>query len=146
MEEYVYRFRPTSALLGEFHELQNREIYLSSLQALNDPLEGFREMSWHSDEIVWTNLIRHYLLCLTQSVLCAIICGPSHELHEHEIPVFQTEDGLPSLIRSLFHGACTKFFQNGEVGALPALLAARDSPVKRYQTPLVCSGPSISTP
>ncbi len=32
MEEYVYRFRPTSALLGEFHELQNREIYLSSLQ------------------------------------------------------------------------------------------------------------------
>lgn len=133
MEEHVYRFRPTSALLGEFHELQNQEMYFSSLQELNDPLEGFKEIFWRGDEIVWTNLIRHYLLCLTQSVLAAIVCGPNHEFHEHEIPVFQTEDGLPSSIRSLFHVICTKFFQNDEVGALPALLAARNSSVKRNQ-------------
>jgi hypothetical protein len=33
------------------------------LPELNDPLEGFKDLFWKGDVIVWKNLLRHYLLC-----------------------------------------------------------------------------------
>jgi len=64
MEECIYRFRPTSALLGGFHELENQEIYFAPARQLNDPLEGYKDLFWRGDEIVWKNFLRHYILCL----------------------------------------------------------------------------------
>ncbi|KAA0982634.1 DUF2971 domain-containing protein [Pseudomonas sp. ANT_J12] len=73
MEKYVYRFRSIDRLLGEEAkgdcpakpgELEKLHIYFSPPSQLNDPLEGYREIYWSGDKIVWLNLFRHYLLTL----------------------------------------------------------------------------------
>jgi hypothetical protein len=48
-------------LLEDFRELENQEIYFASPQKLNDPMEGFKDIFWRGDEIIWANLLRHYL-------------------------------------------------------------------------------------
>jgi hypothetical protein len=40
MTEYFYRYRPIKAVLDEFHELENQEIYFSTTDEFNDPMEG----------------------------------------------------------------------------------------------------------
>lgn len=73
MEKYVYRFRSIDRLLGKDAkgdcpatpgELEKLHIYFSPPSQLNDPLEGYREIYWSGDKIVWLNLFRHYLLTL----------------------------------------------------------------------------------
>ena len=73
MEKFVYRFRSIERLLGQEAEgdnpakpgeLEKLHIYFSPPSQLNDPLEGYREMYWSGDKIVWMNLFRHYLLTL----------------------------------------------------------------------------------
>lgn len=133
MEQHVYRFRSTSALLNGFQELENQEIYFASPQELNDPLEGFKEVFWRGDAIIWTNLLRHYLLCLMQAVLIAIEKGPDHQFTDHDISVLLAEEGLTASSRSVFQGICDRFFQNEEMAELPALLAARISCIRRNE-------------
>jgi hypothetical protein len=73
MSNEFYRFRRISSLIGEFKKLENQSIYFAEPDSLNDPMEGFRDMYWSGDYIVWKNLFRHYLLCLER------LCGlPRH--------------------------------------------------------------------
>jgi hypothetical protein len=120
-------------LLGEFQELQNQEIYFAPPDELNDPMEGFKDIHWRGDAIVWTNLLKHYLLCLMQFVLTAIERGPNHQFAHHDMPVLLTEGELATSSRSLFQGICAQFFENEEVAQLPALLAARTSSIRRNE-------------
>ncbi|WP_455886948.1 DUF2971 domain-containing protein [Pseudomonas rustica] len=73
MERHLYRFRTADRLLGTEAtkckdavpgELENLEIYFAPPEQLNDPLEGYREIYWSGDQIVWMNFFRHYLLIL----------------------------------------------------------------------------------
>jgi hypothetical protein len=63
MTTRLYRFRPLRRLLDQ-NELLNQEIFFANPDNLNDPMEGFRDIFWQGDVIVWENLFRHYLLCL----------------------------------------------------------------------------------
>lgn len=45
-------------------ELEKLEIYFAPPEQLNDPLEGYKEIYWSGDNIVWMNFFRHYLLVL----------------------------------------------------------------------------------
>ncbi len=64
----IYRFRSTESLLGDkFNELEQQVIYFASPDQLNDPMEGFRDIFWHGDQIVWASLFKHYVYCLHQS-------------------------------------------------------------------------------
>lgn len=56
----IYRFRNADALLDEFHELENQEIYFSPYADLNDPCEGRLNLYWEGDAILWRNLLKHY--------------------------------------------------------------------------------------
>lgn len=72
MTEFMYRFRPIKKLLGESNiegELEGRYIYFASPEQLNDPLEGYKDIYFHGDKIIWGNLIKHYLRCLINSSL-----------------------------------------------------------------------------
>ena len=60
----LYRLRSMTKLFGDFQELEKQSIYFESPGKLNDPMEGFRDIVWQGDRIVWTNLFRHYLYCL----------------------------------------------------------------------------------
>ncbi|MBT0622553.1 DUF2971 domain-containing protein [Pseudomonas fluorescens] len=73
MERHLYRFRTADRLLGTDAteckaavpgELEKLEIYFAPPEQLNDPLEGYREIYWSGDKIVWMNFFRHYLLIL----------------------------------------------------------------------------------
>lgn len=64
--KYLYRFRPVSNLLGLNleSELEGTYIYFASPEQLNDPLEGYRELIWKGDKIIWTNFFKHYIECI----------------------------------------------------------------------------------
>jgi hypothetical protein len=131
--ESIYRFRPTKALLDGYHELERQEIYFASLAELNDPLEGFKDLFWKGDVIVWKNLLRHYLLCFIQAVRSTVDRGHDLELTAGALSVEMISDHLPPQVRSVFEAICTKFFGDVEVADLPALLAGRASPLRRTE-------------
>ncbi len=72
-----FRFRSINALLGEYQELEKQNIYFASPEELNDPMEGFRDVLWCGDQIVWTNFFKHYAFCLHRSFSLFRIAGDS---------------------------------------------------------------------
>ena len=83
----LYRLRPLNRLLGESRELEEQTIYFPSLEELNDPMEGLRDIVWHGDRIVWTNLFRHYLYCFYLTYGLIRLVGDSRTVEPQEIPV-----------------------------------------------------------
>ena len=76
--EFFYRFRPTNALLGDRKELEKQEIYFARPDQLNDPMEGFKDVFWQGDRIVWTNLIKNYLLSLQIAIMMGTSMGDDY--------------------------------------------------------------------
>jgi len=90
MTEFMYRFRPVDRLLGENYvegELQEQYIFFASPEQLNDPLEGYKDIYFHGDRIVWKNLIKHYLRCLIESSI-DFTCAKAGELPVKKAGVF----------------------------------------------------------
>ena len=128
-----YRFRPTDALLDKFQELERQEIYFAPPKELNDPLEGFKDLVWSGDRILWENLLRHYLLCLTHAVMAALINGPDHTFAEMEELSFSRMSHRrrhPNTERR-HRRICEDFFKHEDAAASAQLLAARGSPIRR---------------
>jgi hypothetical protein len=121
-----YRFRSVDALLGKRSELAEQYIYFAEPSSLNDPLEGFKDIVWNGDAIAWRNHLRHYLLCLIQTVSILYIMGPSYDaVRKHDFAL-TTPARLPTdQYRTLFDGICSRFFANSRVAAYPTLLESR---------------------
>lgn len=51
----LYRFRSVDALIGKRAELADQYIYFAEPAALNDPLEGFKDIVWNGDATAWRN-------------------------------------------------------------------------------------------
>lgn len=66
----VYRYRTIKQLLNR-KELLDNYLYFSELENLNDPMEGFLNVFWDGDSILWHNLFKHYILCLADLYLQA---------------------------------------------------------------------------
>lgn len=91
-EKYLYRFRSLNRLLGSgdgHEELEKLEIFFAEPSQLNDPLEGYKEIFWSGDIIVWRNLLKHYINCLMQYVISSSIVDnaaphdPAIKIHRH---------------------------------------------------------------
>ena len=82
----VYRFRSMEHLLGKYQELKKQTIYFASPDQLNDPMEGFRDIVWRGDKIVWTNFLKHFVYCLQGSYSLLRTTGTSRELGVDDIP------------------------------------------------------------
>src|ERR1700691_3854345 len=82
-----YRFRDVNTLLGDRQELEKQSIFFASPKQLNDPQEGFRDIFWHGDHIIWNNLFRHYLICLTHAYLHIVRHRDSIPLSFDALPV-----------------------------------------------------------
>jgi Protein of unknown function (DUF2971) len=127
-----YRFRPVDALLDRFQELESQEIYFAPPKELNDPMEGFKDLVWSGDRILWENLLRHYLLCLTHAVTIALIKGADHAFAEMETLVFANESSVPTPeFGELHRRICEGFFRHEDAASLPELIAGRGSPIRR---------------
>jgi len=88
MITHLYRFRSLENLLEEHSELVNQEIYFATPSELNDPMEGFKDIFWKGDEIVWENLFRHYLMCLDEACILLFMRGEDMPFGWKEIPIF----------------------------------------------------------
>ncbi|MGX9430205.1 MULTISPECIES: DUF2971 domain-containing protein [Bradyrhizobium] len=131
MIEHLYRFRPLYWLL-EKGELENQEIYFAKPEQLNDPMEGFRDIFWKGDAIVWRSFFRHYILCLDNAFGQLLLCGEQHPLGWEHIPVFNhgnINDGAPH--KTLEEEVVEAFFVEPCVAALIDALAARVHPIRR---------------
>jgi hypothetical protein len=118
-----YRFRSITALLGEWQELERQEIYFSPPDELNDPLEGFKDLFWLGDEIVWRNLLRHYLMCLMWGYVLVKIGGDYRETLSQEVPML-SRFLLPTPQARAIHGRiCERFFGSFGIDEVPALLS-----------------------
>jgi Protein of unknown function (DUF2971) len=132
MTEYVYRFRSLDSLLGEHQELENQEIYLSTLEHLNDPMEGFTNLFWSGDEIVWINLIKHYLLCLDRACIQFIVLGNQKDIDLRSLPIFATEFYLQTpQWKDLYKNICDTFFATSAVPEYVQGLCSRARPIHR---------------
>ena len=131
---FFYRFRSIDAILGERKELENQEIYFCPPDQLNDPMEGYKDLFWWGDEIVWRNLLKHYLACLTQSLLTAFILREDYDPHLARNFVFTTPSTLPTeQLKGLHRRVCDIFFGLNRLARLPAMLAARTSALRREE-------------
>ena len=132
MSDYLYRFRSMPALLDGFHELENQEIYFSPPEQLNDPLEGFKDVFWQGDRILWTNLLRHYLLCLMQATSITAITGKEFSPELCHSLVHQTSHDLPAApIRETYALICKEFFGHDAPKALVAWFSSGPKAVRR---------------
>lgn len=95
MSEFFYRFRTLDRLLGKKNEdgtrkgpdegpreLYDLKIFFASPAQLNDPLEGYKEIFWEGDEIVWENLFGAYLKSLLNTFLEYYVCGESESIDD----------------------------------------------------------------
>lgn len=132
MIEHLYRFRPLSRVLGG--ELLNQQIYFATPEKLNDPMEGFRDIFWRGDAIVWRNLFRHYLLCAERAFSLLAILGEEHPIDWSMIPVFSLGDTSftpqqkakqEEIIEAFFAEDCIKTYIDA--------LAVRTQPVRRAE-------------
>ncbi len=92
----VYRLRNTRALLDHHQELANQEIYFADPVELNDPMEGFRNIVWRGDSIVWTNLFKHYVYCLHQIFFYLKLSEHNSTWDANDIPILDCYDNPPT--------------------------------------------------
>ena len=134
MTEYFYRYRPIKAVLDDFHELENLEIYFSTTDELNDPMEGFKDLFWLGDEIVWRNLLKHYILCVLETVNYGIVTGDEFETTILRNIVFSVPHELPEApIREIYQRVCGEFLDEPAAKTFLSLMAARTMPVRRSE-------------
>ena len=127
----LYRFRSIERLLDQ-GELKNQEIYFARPDELNDPMEGFRDIFWRGDEIVWRNLFRHYLLCVERAFSFLAIAGEEHRIGWEHVPVFNYGDtSVTSQQKEKHDEIVTAFLSADGVKACIAALSKRSLPLRR---------------
>ncbi|MBT2326896.1 DUF2971 domain-containing protein [Variovorax paradoxus] len=130
--EFLYRFRPLKRLL-QYGELEKQEIYFASPSELNDPMEGFRDLFWRGDRIVWENLLKHYLRCLNWAFAIYVIGGDSQPLSWKNVPIVGPIPSEPSTAKldALLQGIFDEILTEPTVIRLINALDGRAFPVRR---------------
>ncbi len=129
--EYLYRFRSAKALLGEFQELEKQEIFFSSLDQLNDPMEGYKDVFWSGDAIVWRNMVRHYVYCLLLTFYTLQMEGEDLKPEILENLVQSTPLDLPDApMLEIFNSICAAVLGEASVNSLIEFLTS-SAPVRR---------------
>ena len=118
----VFRFRTTDKLVGEFQELEEQAIYFADAEELNDPAEGFRDLYWQGDQIVWTNLFRHYISCLNAIFILFGISGATSRISSRDIPAMGN-DSTSSELKSLLADVYDRVFESLRLHDFVAALA-----------------------
>ena len=132
MTQFLYRYRPIEAVLDKFHELENQEIYFSTVEELNDPMEGFKDLVWSGDEIVWRNLLKHYILCVLQTA--TFVIDETFDPKIIQSIVFWVPEALPDApIREIYKKVSSEFLAEPAVQRFVTLMGTRSTPVRRME-------------
>ncbi|UXY10062.1 DUF2971 domain-containing protein [Kosakonia sp. ML.JS2a] len=114
----VYRFRSMNSLLGDaYQELERQSIFFAPPEILNDPAEGFRDIYFKGDDILWKNLFTHYLASLFNITFDYYIFGEDTPLVNY-IQTFSPESTIPEEIKPSWEEIKKSFFSEESVAAL----------------------------
>lgn len=121
-----YRFRPLKRLLGERGELSNQTIFFPHPGLLNDPMEGYADIFWKGDGVLWRNLFRHYLRVLSNCFLFSRISSRIEDFEERNYFIMGfTQDFQTENAREIFEEISSLFFSCVAVGKLVDILSKR---------------------
>ena len=127
----LYRYRPIAALLGEHEELERQEIYLAAADEMNDPMEGYKDVFWQGDGVLWRNFFRHYLRCLSETMIELLLCDDA-AAQTIKIPVRTRDVDLPSQkARETISKATATFLAHPIVASVLVHLAKVKVPLRR---------------
>ena len=130
----IYRFRTTYGLLDGYQELEKQEIYFASPEELNDPMEGFRDVYWQGDEIVWRNLLKNYIFCLEHIYSLTLIIEDKFALTSKDVPLYNYAVTNTSYHKLLILDKIRKrFFARPVMNDLPVQLSQRTKPIRRNE-------------
>lgn len=131
---YLYRYRPAKAVLDGFEELEKQEIYFSTTEELNDPMEGFKDLFWSGDEIVWRSLLKHYVFCLLDTTYHAFIMGTEFNPKHVEGVALASPDSLPDApIKDIYKRLAEDFLKDPAIVAFLEAVSSRKEPVRRNE-------------
>lgn len=134
MSEFIYRFRPVKRLLsddGVSGELDSQYIFFASPEKLNDPLEGYKDLYFRGDRIIWRNLIKHYLRCLIDSCL-DYLCSEKGALPNKNIGVFANALSAPEPLNELNTAIFERIISEPSIEDFISKLAT-DRKVRRWE-------------
>lgn len=131
--KYIYRIRKISNILGDNGELKNQYIYFAKPEQLNDPLEGYKDIVWIGDKIVWKNLLKHYLLCLVDIIKVCIDLKEDQCLNEEHINVKLKYDDFTNTYRRIIDDIYFEFFSHEYINELINMLGSRTAPTRKNE-------------
>ena len=104
--------------------LEKSEIYFSDLAKLNDPMEGFIDIFYQGDLVIWKNFFRNYIRSLYDSVVFAIcpqsIPDAPKNVFEPIVPFYQWyTDSFEHLLQiEWFNKIPKRFLENESIVSL----------------------------
>lgn len=130
----MYRFRTVENLIGKHKELENQEIYFATPEELNDPMEGYKDIFWKGDEIVWRNFIKNYTKSVDKIFVLTVLLADEKKLDENDIQVLSHFNSYKTLEhKKLSDKIIERVFSIKFIDDLPKSLAKRTNPVKRNE-------------
>lgn len=130
---HLYRFRSLERILDK-KELENQEIYFAPFGQLNDPMEGFLNLFWKGDKVVWKNLFKNYLITLEHVILCNSIFDTDTKITDDHIQVFLNPDQLPTTIyKEKISCIFSSFFSHSSIKSLIDFLGNRKYKTQRSE-------------
>lgn len=128
----MYRFRPTYNLLDGYKELEKQEIYFAAPDELNDPMEGYRDIFWRGDTIVWENFVKNYLRSLEGIFSLNMLLNNERKVSKNDISSFKQLINFRSpLQKTLLDQIYKESFKNQFVSEFPKKLSNRITPIRR---------------
>ncbi len=140
MIDKFYRFRPVKRLLGDDGELSNQEIYFAHPKQFNDPMEGYKDILWSGDKIIWKNLFRHYLYCLLNLATLTIISEEEYHVTVDDMRVLGSIEDFPTeQMKEVFATMLGSFFRSNSIQTLITKISERKTPVRKDELELYLS-------
>lgn len=107
----LYRFR--SANNHTIDEIEKNYFYFALPKELNDPMEGFINLYWEGDLVLWKNFLKHYLYTLTYTIINIYILP---ETVNDPLPLHFDETKFPSQeFKEIFEEIRDNYFNNKEI-------------------------------
>lgn len=107
----LYRFRGN--IEYALDELEKNYFYFALPNELNDPMEGFINMYWEGDIVLWKNFLKHYLYTLINTIICIYI---EPKAKEDPLPIFFNETNFPTKeMQNIFEEIRDSFFSADDI-------------------------------
>lgn len=134
-EKLFYRYRSMDALLNGYNELEEEYIYFTPAKDLNDPLEGYLDIDFKGDKIIWINFFKNYIFSLFVFRGIFYLTGDSKELNEDDVHVNFNSALKESLSKQgqAYRMVCDEILSNKCVNYMIDYFTNRELPISKNE-------------